>query len=490
MMQKQVCKIFFLAMFLSFFCFAKDSLAADHFVSPTGSGTEYSQSNPGNFKSALAHVTAGDTILLMDGTYQDTSITAYSYSAWISAFSPTNSGTASEPITIKAVNRLGAVIIPPDVYHTTGNPKLAAIGIKGKNYIVIDGLRVRGMIGIYGQEGGGDYNVVKNCEVTVGAIQSTDTSLNYGIVVTAGATHNLVQNNYVHDIHDSGNHGHNSGGIMLLNPGGGPATTNNIIEYNTVDSGNVLGTVFGIKGGYNINDNIWRYNFGKNAYGTAFIQMGSTGGSTWDNFRNIVHNNIIVNTPYFMEAYHSGSDWQMYNNTFYNSTSSLNGESVEFLHMADNAENVPFGQRPCKNQVVYNNLAVMGSRGYYQYYNTANWWNESFVYSDYNQFYNYSSWCRNYATNHSLASWRTLTSASGFDAHSVTSNPGFLNASGNFSASSDFKRSTYPTDGRGGSYPSVIGAYVTGNETIGYTAEGTVPEDETPPAIPSGLSVI
>ena len=131
MMQKQVCKIFFLAMFLSFFCFAKDSLAADHFVSPTGSGTEYSQSNPGNFKSALAHVTAGDTILLMDGTYQDTSITAYSYSAWISAFSPTNSGTASEPITIKAVNRLGAVIIPPDVYHTTGNPKLAAIGYSG-----------------------------------------------------------------------------------------------------------------------------------------------------------------------------------------------------------------------------------------------------------------------------------------------------------------------------------------------------------------------
>lgn len=479
-------KFFTVTAFFVGFIFAPTAYGADHYVSPTGNGTSYTEASPGNFKNALAHVTEGDTILLMDGIYQDTSITSYSYSSWISAFSPSYSGTETAPITIKAVNRLGAIIDAPNVYHTTGNPKLAAIGIKGNSYITIDGLRVRGMVGVYGQEGGGDHNIIKNCEVTIGAIQGTDTSLNYGIVVTAGATNNLIQNNYVHDIHDSGNHGHNSGGIMLLNPAGGPATTENIIEYNTVDSGNVLGTVLGTKGGYNINDNIWRYNFGMNGYGTAFIEMGSTGSSEYGSFRNIIHNNIIINTPYFLDAYHSGSDWQIYNNTFYNPVKSLDGQSVEFLHMADNAENVPFGERPCKNQIVFNNLARTGINGYYQYYNASGWWNESFAYSDYNQFYDYSYWCRNYSSNMALSYWRDL--AFGFDSNSITTDPEFLNTSDTFSRPADFKRSSYPAAGRGGPYPSVIGAYVTGDETVGYTA-GEITSNEKSPGAPSGLAV-
>lgn len=46
----------------------------------------------------------------------------------------------------------------------------------------------------------------------------------------------------------------------------------------------------------------------------------------------------------------------------------------------------------------------------------------------------------------------------------------FVNAGG--SNPEDYKRTSYPKDGRGGSYSSVMGAYITGDEIIGYSANG------------------
>ena len=73
------------------------------------------------------------------------------------------------------------------------------------------------------------------------------------------------------------------------------------------------------------------------------------------------------------------------------------------------------------------------------------------------------------------------TALSGSDSHSVNSDPGFLNASGNWNLPSDFKRSSYTANGRGGSYSSVMGAYITGTETIGYSSG----DDTTPPTVTS-----
>jgi hypothetical protein len=206
--------------FFGTFALAGNSLAADHYVSPTGSGTAYTQASPGGFKAALAHVTAGDTILLMDGTYQDTSAGS------TSAFNPSNSGTSSGgPITIKAVNTLSAVI--------NGNSDIVpAIGINGKDYVVIDGLRVTGGIQLYNS----DYSVVKNCEVSRGYLQwgADEDDLYFGILLQF-SNHSLVQNNYVHDLSVDGDNDHNGGCIMIL--AGSGTADQNIIEYNTVDGG-------------------------------------------------------------------------------------------------------------------------------------------------------------------------------------------------------------------------------------------------------------
>lgn len=94
------------------------------------------------------------------------------------------------------------------------------------------------------------------------------------------------------------------------------------------------------------------------------------------------------------------------------------------------------------------------------------------LYHDYNAYYGGAvGWIKYLNTYTNLTEWKdaTVCAAINCDEHSVITDPGFLNASGNFNTPSDFKRASYTPNGRGGSYPSVMGAYITGNETIGYT---------------------
>jgi hypothetical protein len=70
-----------------------------------------------------------------------------------------------------------------------------------------------------------------------------------------------------------------------------------------------------------------------------------------------------------------------------------------------------------------------------------------------------------------FADWRTALQVylPGAEVNSVTTNPGFVNTSGTYANVSDFKRSAYTANGRGGAWSSVMGAYITGNEQIGAT---------------------
>ena len=106
--------------------------------------------------------------------------------------------------------------------------------------------------------------------------------------------------------------------------------------------------------------------------------------------------------------------------------------------------------------------------------------------SDYNDFYRTSgslAWNLNYATNYSsIATWRAVT---GFDTNSIAANPLFVNAGG--STAADYKRTSYPANGRGGAYSNVMGAYITGNEVIGYVAPMVA--DIIAPSAPTGLVV-
>jgi hypothetical protein len=105
------------------------------------------------------------------------------------------------------------------------------------------------------------------------------------------------------------------------------------------------------------------------------------------------------------------------------------------------------------------------------------------AYSDYNGFSGNSVWNMDWSTDYaSLGNWRAATT---YDDNSVTTDPGFVNAGG--TAAADYKRTSYTANGRGGSYALVMGAYITGNELIGYQA-GNLPAQNNPPSAPTLVS--
>lgn len=432
--------------------------ARDIYVSPTGSGSSFTLSSPGSAQSGLQAAQPGDTVYFMDGVYKDTT------NSWEYAFNYVQSGTSGNPITIKALNRQRAIV-------QRTSPWNPAIGIQGRNYVIIDGFKSEGMLQLHGC----NYSIIRNCEVTKGSAQGngSDVSLNWGINIQA-SNYCTVQNNYVHDMDDTGNHSHNTACIMVY--GGSDYNT---IEYNTVDGGgNNIYNAFGTKAG-GMDDNIWRFNFGSNCT-AGFIAMGNTGDSNYTR-RNKIHNNVIINTDWFFESHHGSEDWQIYNNTFYNGTHFFN-----YGYYAQTSSVCP------RNHYIWNNVAVAVSNIYRREQSSTPTWSLFNAYSDYNQAYNASRWGTWSGGYYGpLGTW---VSSAGSDSHSITTNPGYLNAGGTSAA--DYKRSSYPANGRGGSYASVIGAYITGDETIGYTASGESPVtppppspiDTTPPASPTGVT--
>lgn len=295
-------------------------------ATPIIAATTYQVSSHAEVVAALAIAVAGDTIEFADGTYKDTRTTNWHY-----AYNPANSGTEGLPITLRAANRGGAIIQK----NSRGIP---SIGIYERNYITIDGFTIEGGI----QYHSCTHGIVKNCEITQGFEQTydidiggseDDCSLLWGINIQ-DTSHTLIQNNYIHSMvqHFVGIPPHNAAGIMVFTD-----SDNNIIEYNTVDGETTEGTsaywvgcAYGTKGGL-MDDNIWRYNFGINTSSCGFMIMGSTGGGDLT-YRGKIHNNIIVNSPRFLESFKGGNDWEIYNNTavFRIGRNSLTGTALPY----------------------------------------------------------------------------------------------------------------------------------------------------------------
>ena len=150
-------------------------------------------------------------------------------------------------------------------------------------------------------------------------------------------------------------------------------------------------------------------------------------------------------------------DVNIYNNTFVNSVWADIGNKWNQVTFGS-WNNLFYGTTPFYI-MIYNNSS-MNSLAYYLNYNdyydpsaTPSWYDEA-------NFTTFSSW-----QSHIIG----LLKANVTEVDSLYADPGFINASGLFNTPSDFKRSSYPSNGRGGIYPSAMGAYITGNEIIGYT---------------------
>jgi len=424
-LSKRLRKLFITLFLVAVGVYGGNAVAATYYVSPTGSSSWpscTSQSSPclaGSTTTGKAFLAAGagDTVYFLDGTYNPGNAPSYSVPAWNPA---TNGGT------FKAVNVGGATIV-----HNTVGP---AIGSNGRTSITWDGFNIT-KVG-----GGGGYitaffnannSTIQNCDLT--GIATTQTG-NVTCIFAQDTSGLKVKNNKLH-----GNTGssQNYTGITLY------SITSSTIENNDV-YGNVTG-IFDKDGGAN---NVFRYNFIHNNATSGFLLGKESGGQ--NPYNEQIYQNVIINHSNALEiqlSNGSASYIYLYNNTIYNASNGINGwgsYNVDHLEI-------------CNNIFSGSGVQIRFLSGYTN------------VYTDYNDLYNITTSGQiNFTTYSTISNWRTALGGcpgTGRECNSITTNPSFANAGG--STAADYKRISYPTNGVGGAYPTIMGAYITGNELIG-----------------------
>lgn len=384
-----------------------------------------------SLSAGVAAAMPGDTVIVKPGRYSDPNAN------WYSAFTPARSGTASAPITIKAVPALGATLVPRD-FTTTGVNKLPALSIYRQKYIIVDGFKAEGMLKIHNDVDPAvpQYVTIQNCDVLYGSQLGEDPSLNWGIALHVTAN-NVLRNNTVRQMRNSGNTDANTAAIMNF------ASTNNVIENNDADAGSNVFAAYGQKAG-KIHNNVWRYNIARN--GTAgFLGKGGTDGASYSDDETF-YGNIIIGSERAFHLNHNSRRWKVYNNTAYN---------VKYFFNQ--------WQLSSTGNQFWNNLVANSSGGVYQIEDLGSpTWSSYISGSNHNFFGTVPSTFARWqygSQNYSLAQWRSNT---GYDANSLTGDPLFVNAAGG-----DFKlQASSPARGKGRNGEN-IGAYVTGSEVVG-----------------------
>ena len=470
-MHKTKITIYLAIIFFGFFGGAGVASAAEYYVSPTGivAWTNCSGSTPLNgtlacsWQTAMANAVAGDTVYFRGGTY-DLGIFANHPSMAYAKMYPANSGTAGNPITFAAYP--GEMPIITGTVVATSQEAWFGCGSaddqNGTNsYITWDGfsatLKVNNInpaTGVYDNtyinpshyettifRTGGDYCTIRNSNFT--GVDVGSWPYNTSFVRLESGSYALIENNYFHDLAGAGI---NTTALWTF----AAQATDNVIRNNTVFN-SVNG--FLAKLGPHIRNKYYN-NFVYNTYysGIRITNQSAISDEGIEIYKNIIVDNYngssycgidIMGTSDTLLA----RNHQIYNNTIYGATG---------CGMSTNGAN--------RGQQFWNNIVYGKPSSFVRYYT-----GDSLpAYSNYNNFYNSgaSIWNLNWATNYTtILSWRTATS---LDTNSVTTNPNFINAGG--SLVTDYKRSSYPTDGRGGAYASVMGAYITGDEVIGYVA--------------------
>jgi len=390
-------------------------------------------------KKAINTVVAGDTVIVKAGEYVDSEANSvHPYPA----FNPVNSGKVYAPIIFRS-EPIHAAKIKAKEYPGG----YLAWGLEGRSYITIDGFFITGGF----RANSCEHITVQNVELIGGFYPPSDPSLNWGIAFE-NVNNSLIKNNYVHDMLDSGNHEHNTACFMVFG-----SSDYNIIENNTADgNGGTIYSAFGQKGG-SMDYCTWRFNFGMNVI-SGFLGMGSTDG-TAPSTNNSFYQNIIIDSKRFMDEDHRSEDFKIYNNTAYNC------ENFFYANYNDNFRNELWN-----NIVVASDIAIR-----WQGYPTAEPFSTLIAYSDYNTYDSNVLAMREKSERincKNLASWQSLT---GLDSNSSTTGVDFIHAAGN--VATYYKRTSYITDGRGGNYSSVRGAYITGTEIIGCVFADAVTEN-------------
>ena len=425
-----------LLLFLISLVVPSGALGGTHYVSVVGTA-EWADSTdiaqPCSASTAMANATAGDIVYFRGGTYNAGNSTDREYPA----LNPTNSGTSGNPITFVAYSGETPIITGNVDSSTRG----AFFGAGHRNHIIWDGFTSTMILFPSGEIQTFQFwtstgSILRNSTL-IGVAQTSST--NTSLVRVEDSSDCEITNNVLHSISGSGV---NTTGIWIFSSTG-------TIVYNNTFYNSRSGVMQ--KTGPNIGTQVYRnYIYNLSSYAIYFNEQmsGGTGGSA---YQNVIDN---VGTGIHLEGVSASAkinDYQVYNNTIYGTAAGITTTSY-----VDNA-------------TVWNNIISGSNAPFLRYYS-----GDSLPsYSDNNNFYHASSftWNLDYSTDYtSIANWRTATS---LDTYSITTDPGFV-AAGTHTAES-YKRSSYPTDGRGGDYYSVMGAYITGSETIGASSDDSSP---------------
>jgi hypothetical protein len=393
----------------------------------------------------------GDTLYIREGTYYENVTGKLGYMWMIGALR-----LSASNLTVQAYKGETVLISGGSSTTDTSGHTNVAVTIAGSN-ITVDGIDVFGNISF-----GGANNTLENCDLSGGWDHQANWTCGSdcawpNVIRFEGSVNAHVYNCEIHD--------------TIKPPGGGNTGNMSMITHEKDDNTLIENCYFHnpcsgcghtqLKYEMGYDDPT---HHGTGTHATYRYNVFEGPGGEINLVAGIPNNGDAVQKEYFYQNVfiNSGANFTavfvpsgtlfayIYNNTFYNAPSML------WSWVSDDVYN-------CFNNITYNTVS-----GHYNLYL------ESAIstitsYINYNDYYGTSAtWLVN-SRHTSLSAWQTYSAGQGWakDVYSITSSPGFLNASGTFSEASDFKRSSYPTNGRGGSWPSVMGAYITGNETIG-----------------------
>jgi parallel beta-helix repeat protein len=443
---------------LAFILFATNVFGATYYVSTTGNDSNGCTNATTDacltpVYAASKTTSSGDNLYFLAGTYDVTTSTD-SRSA---AIYPRANNVTFKPYPVGASVTLRGC---------TGGancgvaPTNGVIGVDSYSNTTIDGFTIQGIVML---DGTGNNNTVQNCDISVG-VDSWSGNGQGGVVwIQGGQSYFTIKNNKIHDngVPDSG--GLNATMVFCY-----------VGSYGTIENNEIYnGTGPGIGLKDTCTNTIIRKNF---IHDNAL--SGYWSANQGDAHDNSIYQNIFYHNNTTSEEDNCGllllvhaRETQIYNNTFHGNY----GCDIAMKYS---------GTGNVINTTIFNNvssepLSATNMAGWHIAMRYSTSWGP-IAYIDYNNYYNDVAWENLYGASDSstLSAWQgvlTDGSVSGADTNSIATDPGFLNASGTYTLASDFKRSSYTANGRGGAYPSVMGAYITGNECIGYGCSLSVP---------------
>jgi hypothetical protein len=432
--------------------YSRSSQAATYYVSPDGLASWPSCTNiitPCSAATAMANAVADDVVYFRAGTYSHGTSSDREYPC----LTPANSGTPGHPITFIAYPNETPII-------ASSNFEGGAFGSGHRSYIIWDGFAgtlnafTTGepqLIGIWYS----DHVTIKNCNLS-GFLQSYHN--NSSLIRVEESSYITIENNRLHDMN-----GYVSGEPQYVEePVNSTGITMFYTSYVTIKNNDIYNNWTAIYDKDDGNHNVYYYN---HIWGTGsghqrcveaiqlknqVIKVNFGDGSDRKLYQNVIRNckiGVLLDNGLIF------SNVMIYNNVF----SGISGSGIGIWH----------NTQPSATQVQIFNNVIYNFASYFNFYDTA-----SFTFVNNNIFNNnpYSvanDWNINWGNSGDYSKLSAWTAATTFDGNSYVENPQFAKPGG--SNASDYNiYAAHKNNGRGGSYPSVMGAYVTGNEHIGY----------------------